>query len=68
MQLIEQFIQERVYLKGVSPKTVVWYHNSFNAFDGALASKQTVFRSGRGGQRSGCKWDPLNHAATSSSS
>jgi hypothetical protein len=26
-----------------------------------------VFRSGRGGQRSGSKWDPLNHAATSSS-
>jgi len=47
MQLIEQFIQERVYLKGVSPKTVIWYHNSFQAFDGALESKQTIMqRSG----------------------
>jgi hypothetical protein len=50
MQLIEQFIQERVYLKGVSAKTVIWYQNSFkafdgNAFDGALASKQWGIRA-----------------------
>jgi hypothetical protein len=25
MELFEQFIQERVYLKGVSPKTVISY-------------------------------------------
>ena len=30
-----------------------------------LLCEQLVFRSGRGGQRSGSKWDPLNHAATS---
>ena len=26
-----------------------------------------VFRSGRGGHRTGSKWDPLNHAAASNS-
>jgi integrase/recombinase XerD len=39
---IEDFIQERVYLKGVSPRTVEWYQTSFRAFDNALASKQTI--------------------------
>ena len=39
---IDDFIQERVYLKGVSPRTVEWYQNSFRAFDNALESKQTI--------------------------
>jgi integrase/recombinase XerD len=39
---IENFIQERVYLKGVSPRTVEWYHGSFRAFKNALGSKQTI--------------------------
>jgi site-specific recombinase XerD len=39
---IENFIQERVYLKGVSPRTVEWYHGSFRAFNNALESKQTI--------------------------
>lgn len=30
--MTEQFIKERLYLKGVSPKTVAWYKDSFNAF------------------------------------
>ena len=38
----EQFITERTYLKGVSPRTVDWYRSSFKAFDGALNSKQAV--------------------------
>jgi hypothetical protein len=29
MELFDQFIQERVYLKGVSPKTVVSYQRAF---------------------------------------
>jgi len=39
---IENFIQERVYLKGVSPRTVEWYHGAFRAFNNALESKQTI--------------------------
>ena len=41
-QLFAEFIQHRVYLKGVSPQTVVWYNSAFKAFDGALDSKQSV--------------------------
>jgi hypothetical protein len=40
----KDFIQERVYLKGVSPRTVDWYNCSFKAFDGAMANKQTVIQ------------------------
>ena len=32
MDLVEQFIQERQYLKNVSPATVVWYRNAFSTF------------------------------------
>ncbi len=39
---IDDFIQERVYLKGVSPRTVEWYQGSFRAFANALGSKQTI--------------------------
>ena len=35
----QEFIKERTYLKGVSPKTIDWYKSSFKAFDGALDSK-----------------------------
>jgi integrase/recombinase XerD len=38
----EQFIRERMYLKGVSPKTVAWYHHSFRAFNGALTGRDAV--------------------------
>ena len=31
-QLFEQFVKERVYLKGVSPKTVIHYGHSWKAF------------------------------------
>ena len=41
-QLFAEFIQHRVYLKGVSTQTVIWYNSSFKAFDGALDSKQNV--------------------------
>jgi hypothetical protein len=39
---IEQFIRERMYLKGVSPKTIDWYRYSFRAFEGAIQSKEAV--------------------------
>jgi integrase/recombinase XerD len=38
----EQFITERLYLKGVSAATLAWYRSSFKAFSGALDSKQTI--------------------------
>jgi integrase/recombinase XerD len=38
----DQFIKERMYLKGVSPKTVAWYRDSFKSFEGALDSKSTI--------------------------
>lgn len=37
--MIEQFIQERTYLSGVSQNTVHWYRDSFRAFQGATDSK-----------------------------
>ena len=40
--MIEQFIRERMYLKGVSPNTVLWYRDSFNAFQGATDSKPAI--------------------------
>jgi hypothetical protein len=41
-KLIERFIRERVYFKNVSPATVVWYRQSFRAFDGALESRAAI--------------------------
>ncbi|HYA17906.1 MAG TPA: hypothetical protein VEF06_10585 [Bryobacteraceae bacterium] len=38
----EQFIRERVYLRGVSEKTVAWYRYSFRAFEGALQDKAAI--------------------------
>jgi len=40
--LPEQFIRERIYCKNVSPATVVWYRQSFRAFDGATESKTAI--------------------------
>jgi integrase/recombinase XerD len=40
--MTEQFIQERRYLLGVSPRTVIWYQCSFKAFEGAMNSKEAV--------------------------
>jgi site-specific recombinase XerD len=39
---VERFIQERIYLKNVTPKTIEYYRDSFHAFDGAMESKATV--------------------------
>ena len=44
MELFEQFIQERVYLKGVSPKTVISYQCAFKAFAGATETKTTMMQ------------------------
>ena len=41
-QLIEQFIRERMYFKNVTPKTVLWYRQSFRAFDGAMDGKTAI--------------------------
>ena len=38
----ERFIQERKYLKAVTPKTLAWYRNSFRAFEGALESAAAI--------------------------
>jgi len=40
--VIEQFIQERVYLKGVTNRTVEWYRGSFRVFAGAIQTKQSI--------------------------
>ncbi len=40
--MIDQFTKERLYLKGVSPKTLLWYKDSFRAFQGALDSKANI--------------------------
>ena len=40
--MTEQFIRERHYLLGVSPRTVVWYRCSFKAFANALDSKEAA--------------------------
>ena len=42
--MTKDFIQERLYLKGVSLRTVDWYRFSFKAFNGALESKQTIIK------------------------
>ena len=40
--MTEQFIQERRYLLGVSPRTIIWYQCSFKAFEGAMTGKDAV--------------------------
>ena len=40
--MTKQFIQERRYLLGVSPRTIIWYQCSFKAFEGAMSGKETV--------------------------
>jgi hypothetical protein len=42
MNLQEQFITERRYLKNVTEKTILWYKHSFKAFEGALDTKATI--------------------------
>ncbi len=42
MQPTELFIKERKYFKNVSPATIVWYEQSFRAFDGAWESKPAL--------------------------
>jgi integrase/recombinase XerD len=42
LSLTDQFIQERRYLMAVTPQTVIWYGTAFNAFKGALDSKEAV--------------------------
>lgn len=42
MELFGEFIQHRVYLIGVSPKTVASYQCAFKAYAGATASKQAI--------------------------
>jgi integrase/recombinase XerD len=44
MELFDQFIQERVYLKGVSPKTVISYGCAFKAFAGATETKAAMMQ------------------------
>jgi hypothetical protein len=44
MELFDQFIQERVYLKGGAPKTVVSYRCAFNAFAGATETKAALMQ------------------------
>ena len=41
-QLVEQFIRERMYFKNVAPKTVLWYRQSFHAFEGAMDGKAAI--------------------------
>jgi hypothetical protein len=38
----KRFIQERVYLKSVTPATVQWYRNAFRALDDALENIQSI--------------------------
>ena len=38
----EAFILERKYLKNVTHKTLLWYHDAFRAFEGSIASRSTV--------------------------
>jgi hypothetical protein len=37
--LWSSIVQDRKYLKAVSPKTLIWYQCSFKAFDGATSSR-----------------------------
>ena len=59
MELFAQFIQERVYLKGVSRKTVISYQCAFKASAGAAETKTDLRAedgrlSGRRVCRKGC--------------
>ena len=46
MDPTQEFIQERLYLKGVSPETVRWFGCSFKAlFKEAIDSKADVVKS-----------------------
>ena len=55
MELFAQFIQERVYLKGVTPKTVLSRQCAFTAFAGATvtrtATMQRIAAFGAGSQK-----------------
>jgi len=42
MQLQELFIQERRYLKNVSPATISWYEQSFRAFSQSWETKELL--------------------------
>src|SRR4030095_1746495 len=36
-KLFEQFLKERVYLKAITPKTKLWYHTAWKAFEASQA-------------------------------
>jgi integrase len=42
MPSASEFIRERKYLKNVTSKTLAWYEQSFQSFEGALESAQTI--------------------------
>jgi hypothetical protein len=44
MELFEQFIQERVYLKGVSSKTGISHQCAFKAFPGATERTNDIMQ------------------------
>ena len=39
---VSQFIEERRFLKNVTPKTLLWYQDAFKAFQGALDSEADI--------------------------
>lgn len=41
---VSAFIQERKYLKNVTPKTLAWYGDAFKAFQGALDAETAIKR------------------------
>lgn len=40
--MTEQLIQSRRYLKAATPRTLIWYKCSFNAFKGAIDSREAI--------------------------
>jgi hypothetical protein len=40
--MTQDFINERRYLPGASPKTLIWDNSAFKAFDGAPGSKTVI--------------------------
>jgi integrase/recombinase XerD len=40
--MTEEFIRQRQYLVGVTPRTIVWYRCTFKAFKGALESREAA--------------------------
>jgi len=40
--MVDQFIQNRKYLKAVTPKTLAWYKCSFAAFNGAMSNREAI--------------------------